>query len=86
MILALIILVIAVIFLAFLNVKNQKKSDIDTNKEDNQADELMPYNKKYLLTKNEWAFYKKIKPIGGQGSALLCDRPQFLSDNKNISE
>lgn len=23
--------------------------------------------------------------VGGQGSALLCDRPQFLSDNKNIS-
>jgi len=23
----------------------------------------LPYKKKYLLTKNEWAFYKKLKPI-----------------------
>ena len=26
----------------------------------------LPYTKKLLLTKNEWAFYKKLKPI--------CDR------------
>jgi hypothetical protein len=24
---------------------------------------ILPYKKKYLLTKNEWAFYKKLKPV-----------------------
>lgn len=85
MILAVIILVIAVIFLAFLNVKNQKKSDIDTTKEDNQADELMPYNKKYLLTKNEWAFYKKIKPICDENKLHIISKVR-LADLVEVSK
>ncbi len=26
-------------------------------------EEILPYRKKYLLTKHEWAFYKKLKPV-----------------------
>lgn len=57
MIIAIIILIIVILILAYLNIKGSQ------GKEDNQTDEIMPYCKKYLLTKNEWAFYKKIKPI-----------------------
>lgn len=61
MIFIIIILVLIIIALAYINVKNEnsKKENTDDNKIENN----MPYVKKYLLTKNEWAFYKKIKPI-----------------------
>lgn len=59
-----IILIIAVILLVIKNIKTQQNIKIQNELvEDNKTDEIMPYNKKLLLTKNEWAFYKKIKPI-----------------------
>lgn len=61
MIAIIIILVIIIFILVYLNTKNinNKSNNID----DNKIDKDMPYVKKYLLTKNEWSFYKKIKPI-----------------------
>lgn len=61
MIIAIIILTIIILVLVYLNTKNHynQSNNIDDSKIDNE----MPYTKKYLLTKNEWAFYKKIKPI-----------------------
>lgn len=53
-----ILLILIIIALAIINIKNNNQS-----KDDNSIDENMPYNRKYLLTKNEWMFYKKIKPI-----------------------
>ena len=85
MILAIIILIIAVIFLAVLNLKNKQQKDCETIKEDNQADELMPYNKKYLLTKNEWAFYKKIKPIGDENKLHIISKVR-LADLVEVSK
>lgn len=52
------LLIVIIIILTIINIKN-KSQTID----DNDCEENMPYNKKYLLTKNEWVFYKKIKPI-----------------------
>lgn len=54
-----IILIIIIIVLALLNVRKESNQ----KQEDNRIDIKMPYKKKYLLTKNEWVFYKKIKPI-----------------------
>lgn len=61
MIIIIIVLIIIIFILAYLNIKSQndKSNEIEENKIDNE----MPYIKKYLLTKNEWVFYKKIKPI-----------------------
>lgn len=49
------ILVIVVIFL-------QKKEKNNSAEKDLQ-DELLPYRRKYLLTKNEWWFYKSLKDV-----------------------
>lgn len=49
-----ILLILIIIALAIINIKNNNQS-----KDDNSIDENMPYNRKYLLTKNEWMFYKK---------------------------
>lgn len=35
----------------------------NTLNNDNSPKVIYPYNRKYLLTKNEWNFYRKIKPI-----------------------
>lgn len=57
-ILIILVLVLICFMIALINViGNQEKI---TAKDIHQA---LPYNKKLLLTKNEWAFYKKIKPI-----------------------
>lgn len=39
------------------------KDNISDEKEIKNVNNIFPYQKKYLLTKNEWYFYKKIKPI-----------------------
>lgn len=57
-----IILIIAVIILViFLSYKNKQTSD-DSIK----ITENLPYRKKFLLTKNEWAFYKSLKPVANE--------------------
>lgn len=57
-----IILIITVIALViFLYYKNKQTSD-DSIK----ITENLPYRKKFLLTKNEWAFYKILKPVADE--------------------
>jgi len=63
-----IILVFIILFLAYKNIKNEQQT------EDNKTDETMPYNKKYLLTKNEWVFYKKIKPICDENNLHIISK------------
>lgn len=48
-----------------LGTDEQKQEEKETDQEEGAAEstEEFPYIKTYLLTKNEWAFYKAIKPI-----------------------
>lgn len=41
----------------------QEEKEIDTENGEAESCEEYPYIKPYLLTKNEWAFYKALKPI-----------------------
>ncbi len=36
------------------------------NFEETEKSKPLPYRKKYLLTKNEWSFYKELKPIADE--------------------
>lgn len=57
-----IIIIIALIALIiFLNYRNKQ-----TSGDSIKATENMPYRKKFLLTKNEWAFYKSLKPVADE--------------------
>lgn len=50
-------------------IRKQTKQDIkEAIKEDRYYEDLfeMPYKKRYLLTKNEWAFYKSLKPVADE--------------------
>lgn len=69
-----IFLIIAIIILAVLNVKNQNKLKENEEQEDSKTDEKMPYTKKLLLTKNEWSFYKKIKPICDENNLHIISK------------
>lgn len=57
-------IMLLVIFLIKQN-KNKQKTNYQQRKETYNYNntEYYPYQKKYLLTKNEWYFYKKLKPI-----------------------
>lgn len=71
-IIALIIIVIA-LFLAYLKEKqqpNQKEEKTENIKE-------YPYRKKLLLTKNEWYFYKKLKPICDKYNLHILSKIRF---------
>lgn len=72
--LAIILLIIAIIFILFMLAKIKKLSNIDDealqdekdiDKENGEAEasEEYPYTKTFLLTKNEWSFYKSLKSI-----------------------
>lgn len=58
-----IILIVLVIVVVFLDLKQRSKS--------NELD--LPYERRYLLTKNEWYFYKQLKPIADKyGYTILA--------------
>lgn len=64
-----VILLIAVI--VFLVIKEKKNANMQQNPNETEiekADNLMelPYRKKFLLTKNEWYFYKNLKPVADE--------------------
>ena len=70
-------LVIALIIVVMDNLKNRKKfTNIPVNEQDDQTveiTEILPYKKKLLLTKNEWAFYKSLKPVADElGYSVLA--------------
>ena len=65
-ILALVALV-SVVLNVLLGTRKQNAQPVEqVTPEPGAAEADLPYTKKLLLTKNEWAFYKKLKPI--------CDR------------
>lgn len=85
MIFLVIVLILVIIFLAYRNVKAQQENNDKTD--DNKTDEIMPYNKKLLLTKNEWAFYKEIKPICDKNNLHIISKVRLadiVEVDKNI--
>lgn len=66
------ILLFIIIVVLFVMYYKNKKASIPTNQptlvtlsEDKviETSEQLPYKKKLLLTKNEWSFYKSLKPV-----------------------
>ena len=60
-----IIIVLIIIIILSKKSKKQQKETIEYSKEISYSDTL-PYRKKFLLTKNEWSFYKSLKPIADE--------------------
>lgn len=68
-----IILIPVILIFAYMDAVNKKREKenttlpeekgIDTENGEAENTEEYPYIKTYLLTKNEWAFYKALKPI-----------------------
>lgn len=66
---------------------NEQNTYTEENiKEEPVIQEIFPYEKKYLLTKNEWYFYKKLKPVADKlGYTVLAKiRMADLIDIKRI--
>lgn len=76
-----ILLILAIIKIKKQNKKNENKKNIAYQEDTNNQEEsiviqtietqtekeiLMPYRRRYLLTKNEWAFYKSLKPVADE--------------------
>ena len=80
------IIFVVLIFLGISVYKNykQKKTIAKINQESNQTaehledtsitpEEVLPYKKKLLLSKNEWYFYKNLKPVADElGYSVLA--------------
>lgn len=67
-----IIIIALIICVAILQVKNKQKEKIP-QEEPVKVTQNMPYKKKLLLTKNEWAFYKSLKPVADElGYSVLA--------------
>ena len=63
-----IVVIIAIANVVVQKLLSQKKSQRRTQRQDQredpkEQDEKLPYHFKYLLTKNEWDFYKKMKVV-----------------------
>lgn len=63
-----IVVIIAIANIVVQKLLSQKKSQRRTQRQDQredpkEQDEKLPYHFKYLLTKNEWDFYKKMKVV-----------------------
>lgn len=77
-----IIIVILVVIIVFLIIKNRSNTtQVSTNNEVIEeakaevieTEENLPYIRKNLMTKNEWYFYKKLKPIADKlNLSILC--------------
>lgn len=73
-----ILLIIAIVFILIRNKKQQPTQQIQTEnpeeiKIEEIKDEKIPYIRKNLMTKNEWAFYKSLKPIADElNLSILC--------------
>ena len=71
-----IIVIIAFIVYVIKNKKNTLKTaapEQTTHEESIKPTENMPYKKKLLLTKNEWSFYKSLKPVADElGYSVLA--------------
>lgn len=76
-VLIVIILILGIIIISMNKNKSQSNKTNET-KEEIEVEEKtetieMPYKKKYLLTKNEWYFYKGLKPVADElGYTILA--------------
>ena len=59
----LIILLFTLVLLLNFLIKRRKKRENYNQDDSNEKNEIYPYHKTYLLTKNEWFFYKNLKTI-----------------------
>lgn len=68
MIFIVIILIAVIVYLVIKEKKNQNTQQEQIGAEIEKADNLaeLPYRKKLLLTKNEWYFYKSLKPVADE--------------------
>lgn len=75
------ILLLVIIALVITLIENKKKAKVITQpseevpavQEEEIKIEKLPYVKKNLMTKNEWAFYKQLKPIADKlNYAIIC--------------
>ena len=67
-ILFLIIICIILAVLAYLLIQKIKSNELHENQEpeeyfESEVEQKLPYHSKYLLTKNEWEFYRKLKIV-----------------------
>ncbi|MBQ7118228.1 MAG: DUF2726 domain-containing protein [Clostridia bacterium] len=75
-----IIIIIALVAYIVINKKNATKpasapaAPAEPTQEENiKVTENLPYKKKLLLTKNEWSFYKSLKPVADElGYSVLA--------------
>ena len=65
-----------------VNIPTTAVNDNIDNNEDLQEIKseniFLPYVRKNLMTKNEWYFYKQLKPVAGQSKAL-CPFASFFT-------
>lgn len=92
---AIIIIIGLVIYIVVNNKKKPKQPGSityvtpDETVEPVQDNKALPYKKKYLLTKNEWAFYKRLKPVADElGYSILAkirvaDLVEVTSNNRS---
>ena len=75
------ILILVIIALVITLIENKKKAKVITQtseevpaiQEEEIKIEKLPYVKKNLMTKNEWAFYKQLKPIADKMNyTVIC--------------
>ena len=72
MIFIILALIAIIIVLAFFNVRKEVEE-----KKENKIEEILPYQKKYLLTKNEWKFYKNIKHLCDENNIHIIAKVRF---------
>lgn len=75
MIIAIVVIIALVAYIVIeKNKKPQAKTERPAEAEATIKDiEKLPYKKKLLLTKNEWAFYKTLKPVADElGYSILA--------------
>lgn len=67
-----IVIIILIVAITLIITYYQKQKRTETN-ETSKDDGIYPYERTYLLTKNEWSFHKKLKPIADKmGYTILA--------------
>lgn len=76
------LLIIAIVFILIRNKKQQNTPNVTPQVQNESSEEIkleeikdekIPYIRKNLMTKNEWAFYKSLKPIADElNLSILC--------------
>lgn len=56
------------------SVPYNQQSEFQQPKEEQKVDYSKSYQTKYLLTKNEWLEYKKLKELAGQKGLQICPK------------